>query len=427
MLYTRSVCERQMAKGVWRDQMRFWRFIANERVTVEKLIEGWCEQTQSTVRGRHVLAIQDTSEIKFSTTEDDRRELGKIGKGNSFGVLLHAMMAVDAETGSCLGLAGGKVWTRKGDVKVPHAERTLSDKESERWVTTAEQAKKVLAQARMITVINDREGDIYAHWARTPVDGVHLLSRVMHDHAVLGGGTLRQAVKRAPFCAKAVIDRPRRMDRRPRKAHLALRFGTVVLQRPRNTIEKNMPASVTLNFVEVIEQHAPKGAEPIHWLLLTTHAVASVADAWQIVAWYKQRWIIEQFFRSMKSQGLQIEDSQLGTADRLMKLVAIAARAAAVVIQLVQARTGADILPAGFAFSAEEIEVLETINKDLQGKTELQKNPHRKRSLAWAAWVIAKLGGWSGYASHRPPGPITFHNGLARFQVLVGGWRLKDA
>ena len=65
MLYTRSVCERQMAKGVWRDQMRFWRFIANERVTVEKLIEGWCEQTQSAVRGRHVLAIQDTSEIKF--------------------------------------------------------------------------------------------------------------------------------------------------------------------------------------------------------------------------------------------------------------------------------------------------------------------------------------------------------------------------
>jgi len=406
--------------------MRFWRFIVNERVTVENVIEGWSEQTREAVCGRHVLAIQDTSEIKFSTTPDDGRELGKIGKGNIFGVLLHAMMAVDAETGSCLGLAGGKVWTRKDDVKVPHAQRNLSDKESERWLTTAEQAKQVLAGARMITVINDREGDFYAHWARTPADRVHLLSRVMHDHALVDGRTLRQAVKRVPFSAKAVIDLPRRMDRGPRKAHVELRFGSVVLRRPKNTVEKDLPASVRLNFIEVIEQHPPKGAEPIHWLLLTTHAVTSVSDAWQIVAWYKQRWIIEQFFRSMKSQGLQIEDSQLQTAIRLIKLVAIAAKAAAVVIQLVQARNGADSLPAGFAFSAEEVEVLETINKNLQGKTELQKNPHRKHTLAWAAWVIAKLGGWSGYASHRPPGPITIHNGLAQFQVLVRGWRLQQ-
>src|SRR5260370_3400854 len=249
----------------------------------------------------------------------------------------------------------------------------------------------------------------------------------MHDHAVVEGGTLRQAVKRVPFSAKAVVELPRRMDRRPRKAHLALRFGTVVLRKPRNTKERDLPGSVTLNFVEVIEQHAPKGAEPIHWLLLTTHAVASVVDAWQLVAWYKRRWIIEQFFRSMKSQGLQIEDSQLESANRLMKLVAIAAKAAAVVIQLVQARNGEDILPAGFAFSAEEIEVLEAINKDLQGKTELQKNPHRKDTLAWAAWVVAKLGGWSGYASHKPPGPITFHNGLTHFQVLVGRRLLQQS
>src|SRR5947209_6221487 len=180
MLCARCVCVRRIAGGVWCQQMRFWRFIANERVTVRKLIDGWSEQTRVAVRDRHILAIQDTSDIKFSTTADDRRELGKVGKGNVFGVLLHAMMAVDADTGACLGLAGGKVWTRKGDVQVPHAQRTLADKESSRWVTTAEQAKDVLAQARMITVINDREGDFYAHWARTPGPGVHLLSRVMH-------------------------------------------------------------------------------------------------------------------------------------------------------------------------------------------------------------------------------------------------------
>ena len=77
--------------------MAFWRFVDNPRVTVEKLIEGWSQQTRSAVGGRHVLAIQDTSEITFSTTPKRRRGLGKVAKGNAHGVLLHAMLAVDAE------------------------------------------------------------------------------------------------------------------------------------------------------------------------------------------------------------------------------------------------------------------------------------------------------------------------------------------
>jgi hypothetical protein len=427
MLCARSSCVRRIAGGTWKQVMQFWRFLANERVTPEKLIEGWSEQTRQAVCGRHILAIQDSSDIKFSTTPQNRRGLGKVGKGNIFGVVLHAMMAVDADEGACLGLVGGKIWTRQGNVTVAHGQRPLADKESGRWLTTADQAKEVLAQARMITVINDREGDIYAHWARTPEADVHLVSRVMHDHAVVKGATLRQAVKRVGFTGKALIDLPKRLDRSARKAHLSLRFGAAVLQRPSNTIEKGLPESVALNFVEVIELHPPTGEKPVHWLLLTTHDVATVDDAWQIVAWYKRRWIIEQFFRSMKTEGLRIEDSELASADGLMKLVAIAAKAATIVIQLVQARNGESSLRADVAFSPEEIEVLEAINKDIQGKTALQKNPHRRKTLAWAAWIIAKLGGWTGYASHKPPGPITFHNGLARYQSFVGGWTLKNA
>ncbi len=232
--------------------MRFWRFVTNPRVTIEKLIEGWSEQTRDAVAGRHVLAIQDTSEIKFTTTEEDRRGLGRIKKGNAFGVLLHAMLAVDADTADCLGLVGGQLWTRDDAIKAPHGQRVLADKESARWITTAEQAKTVLAKARAITVINDREGDFYAHWARTPADHVDLLSRVMHDHGLVKGGTLRKAVKRVAFSAKAAIELPKRIDRRPRTAHLSLRFGTVVLKRPRNTVENDLPESVALNFVEVI-------------------------------------------------------------------------------------------------------------------------------------------------------------------------------
>ena len=406
--------------------MRFWRFLRNRRVTAEKLVEGWNEQTRQAVCGRHVLAIQDTSEIKFSTTEKTRRGLGKVGKGNAFGVLLHAMLAVDADSGACLGLVGGRIWTRKGDVDVPHAKRPLSQKESGRWIDTAEQAKEALSQARTITVVNDREGDFYAHWARTPEANVHHLSRVMHDHALVKGGTLRQTVKRVAYCAKAVIDVPKRVDRKSRQAHLSLRFGPVMLKRPTHTGEKDLPESVALNFVEAIELHPPKGAEPIHWLLLTTHEVTTVAQAWQIVAWYKQRWIIEQLFRSMKSQGLRIEDSQLQSAEGLIKIVAIAAKAAAIVIQLVQARNGGEELPADFAFSAEEIKALAVISKEYSSRTKLQSNPHNSATLAWAAWIIARLGGWNGYASQKPPGPITIHNGLDYFQKFFAGWSFKN-
>lgn len=426
MLCKRSVSVRRIAGSAWPRQMCFWRFLANPRVTTEQLIEGWSQQTRAAVRGRHVLAIQDSSDIKFSTTGERRRGLGKVGKGNVFGLILHAMMAIDADTGSCLGLVGGKIWTRSKDVKIPHAKRALADKESHRWLTTAEQAKNVLAQACMITIINDREGDLYAHWARTPEEGVHLLSRLMRDHALVKGGTLRHAVRHVPYCAKAVIDVPRRVDRPGRKAHLSLRFGAAVLKRPTHTGEKNLPESVALNFVEVVELNPPKGAKPVHWVLLTTHPVASAADAWRVVNWYKQRWIIEQFFRSMKNQGLRLEDSQLATAERLMKLTAIAARAAAIVIQLVQARHGGEELPAEFAFFPEEIDVLTAINTQIQGKTELQKNPHHPKTLPWAAWIIARLGGWTGYASHKPPGPITIHNGLKDFQKIVVGWNLQN-
>ena len=163
MVACANVCVRRLAQGRWSVQMRFWRFLANERVTVDKLIQGWSEQTRLAAAGRHVLAIQDTSEIKFRTADENRRGLGKIKRGNAFGVLLHPLIAVDAESGGVLGLAGGALWTRGEDVKTPHAQRRLEDKESARWIATAAQAQESLAAARMITIVDDREGDFYAH------------------------------------------------------------------------------------------------------------------------------------------------------------------------------------------------------------------------------------------------------------------------
>lgn len=426
MVLRETVCLRRLSGGDHSEEIRYGRFLGNEAVTVEGVIAGWSEQTRLAVAGRHVLALQDTSEIKFPTTPDNRRDLGRVKKGNCWGMLLHPMLAVDAENGTCLGLVGGKMWTRGPDELPPHAERPLSEKESRRWIETAQAAKPVLAGAGMVTFIADREGDFFVMWACVPEINRHLLSRVMHDHGLVGGGTLRQAVQEVAFCDTQVIELRERADRPARQAKLCLRYGEATIRKPKNLREKGLPEGVRLRWVEVIETDAPKDVEPLHWLMLTTHEVTSIAQAWQIVAWYKQRWVIEQFFRTLKQQGLKIEDSQLQSAARLEKLVAIAAKAAVIVIQLVQARNGGNDQSASLVFTPNEIDTLAALERRFKGKTRLQTNPYPKNSLAWAAWIIAKLGGWNGYASSKPPGPITFFNGLAYFRACADGWALRD-
>jgi len=392
---------------------------------LEALLAGWGEQTAVAAAGRHVLAIQDTSEINFKTKPERRRGLGEIGKGVGRGLLLHAMLALDAESDACLGLVAGKIWTRQGRVRVSHDKRPLEKKESERWVSTANRAKDVLAAAAMVTVIDDREGDIYAKWAGVAAANFHLLSRCMHDRVLANGESMFATAASWSILDHATIDVVARADRPARKAKLALRFGPVTLKRPQGT-SRALPATVDLTLIEVVEVDPPADVEPLHWYLLTTHKAKNAAAAWQIVNWYKKRWTIEQLFRILKTQGLQLEDSRIETADRLLKLTAIAAKAAAFTLQLVQARDGRSAEPASNAFNETQIQVLTALAADYEGTTRLQSNPHPKQSLAWAAWIIARLGGWDGYPRTKP-GPITMKHGLQYFLGVAHAWQaLKD-
>jgi len=418
------VCLRQLAEGARHDIVGFGRFLSNERVTVDALIEGWGEATSRACEGRHILAIQDTSEINFTTTAKHRRGLGEIGKGNGCGLLLHPMLAVDAESGNLLGLVAGRIWTRTGRIEVARAARLVKDKEIECWLSTGEAAKSVLAAATMVTEVSDRESDFYAKWASLPEPGFHILTRARHDRPVVGGGKL-STVAKLP-AGEAVIELRAQPGRPARTARLVASFAQVEVKRPKNTIEKGLAKTVAVSVVEVAEVDAAPGVKPIFWRLLTTHPVEDAAMAWQVIGWYRQRWIIEQFFRTLKLQGLRLEDSQLESADRLLKLSAMAASAACEIMQLVQARDGKSGEDARIVFTPPEIETLHALVRKLEGKTALQKNPHRPESLAWAAWVIAKLGGWDGYPRSKPPGPITFRNGLEHFKSIAQGWTLRD-
>lgn len=431
-----TTCLRRLARGKDEVERRFGRLLRNPNVTVERIVAGWGEETASAAAGRHILAIQDTSEINFKTSEGHRRGLGSIGKGVGRGLLLHPMLAVDAATRDCLGLVGGNIWTRaeaaprprgkNGKKKKDNKARSLSEKESRYWVETAQAAKSVLSAAAMVTMVADRESDIYQMWALVPGPNVHVLGRVYHDRNLVGGGTLLSAARSWPVRATRSITLREREDRPERKADVELRVGSVTIPRPRAAREPGLPDQVTLTLIELTEPNPPEGAEAVVWRLLTTHAASDAEAAWQIVEWYKARWTIEQFFRTLKKQGFQIEDSQVETASSLLKLVAIAARAAVIVLQLTHARDGNCSLPAPLVFAPQELAVLDVLNADYNKPTQNRRNPHPHRSLPWAAWIIGRLGGWNGYQSSKPPGPITFKNGLDILRTMAAGWALRD-
>ena len=423
MVLRKTVCLRRLG-GHRRGEERAGRFFANRKVTAAKIVEGWSMLTGAACAGRHVLAIQDTTEVKFPTTAQRRRGLGPVKHGNTYGVLVHAMIAVDASTTACLGLVGGEVWTRPGVVTEHHRDRPLIERESRRWLATAERAKEVLQPAAMITVVADREGDIYPTWACLPPAGVHLLTRAMVDRRLVGGGTLFAAAAGFAVAGRRQIELPARQpDRAKRTAIVALRFGEVEIYRPRDEQDRTLAATVRLRLVDVCEVDPPEGAEPLHWRLVSTHKITDAAHAWQVVGWYQARWIIEQLFRVMKSQGLQLEDSQLATGERLVKLAAAATKAACIDMQLVQERDGKDQLPASTIFAEPEIETLAALSPTLEGSTERQQNLHPVASLAWAAWIIARLGGWNCY--YKPPGPITMRRGMEQFYPIHRGRQLE--
>jgi hypothetical protein len=409
MVLRKTVCLRRLG-GHRRGEERAGRFFANPKVTAAKIVEGWSAQTGTACAGRHVLAIQDTTEVKFPTTAQRRRGLGPVKQGNTYGVLVHASLpsrkrgiAVDATTTACLGLVGGEVWTRPGLVTEPHRNRPFVDRESHRWLATAERANEVLRPAAGVTVIADREGDIYPNWASLPQAGVHQLTRAMVDRRLIDGGTLFDAAAGFAVAGRRRIELPARQpDRTRRTAVVELRFGEVEIRRPRDERNHTLAATVRLRLVDVCEVEPPDGVEPLHWRLVTTHEIADATKAWQVVAWYQDRWIIEQLFRVMKSQGLQLEASQIASGERLVKLAATTA--ACIDMQLVQERDGKDQLPASIIFTEPEIETLEALSPTLEGKTERQQDLHPVASLAWAAWIIARLGGWNRY--YKPPGPI---------------------
>ncbi len=356
--------------------------------------------------GRRVLAIQDTTVIRSS------------GGG---GLYLHPVLIVDADEGAILGLADARFLERDQGERASRRDRPVAAKESQRWLDGAKQAAEVCAGAAQVTVIADRESDIFAAFALRPA-GTDLLVRCAHDRSLEDGGRLFATVDSLPVMGRVMLDLPAKPGRKARQARLAIRFTRVELARPRSGVMDDLPKSVSLTLVDVREIDPPSG-EAVHWRLLTTDTVGDMTEALAVVDLYRRRWAIEQLFRTLKTQGFDIEGVRVADTAPLSRLAMAALIAAVTVQQLVHARDGiqgpAPLRPMIDAFDPDDATLLEAFCAKLEGKTERQKNPHPKASLAYAAWVCARLGGWTGY--YGKPGPLVILQGWLDFQAAKRG------
>jgi hypothetical protein len=368
-------------------------------------------RTAVRVQGRHVVAVQDTTSLR---DDGDQRSLH-----------LHPTIALDGVDGSLIGLVDAQLLRRSGGQRRRSGRRAFADKESRRWLdATRAAAGLIAAGAASVTVVADREGDVYEEFALRPPE-VDLVIRVQQNRCLSDGGLLYDRTADLPELGRETIEVPAGPGRAARGAVLSLHACAVCIRRPQQSTAAEtqaLPAAVALWYVEAREIDAPAGAAPAHWRLLTTYPVPHLAAAKQITRLYRMRWNIEQVFRVMKTKGFDIEASLLDDGHAFENLAMAVLIAAIAVMQMVRARDGAAGRPAIDVFDADDLAAIARISASLEGKTAKQKNPHPPGTLAYAAWVCGRLGGWNGY--YGTYGPITIHNGYVRLRNILYGCTL---
>lgn len=375
----------------------------------------------------HVLLVEDTSDFDFSQLSGrldlDDPDLGPTFHSSSLGFLLHPTLAIDACSGIPLGFPFVRAWNRDKDAvkkrEREYQKKPIKDKESYRWIESAVESGKLIPAGIKKTVIADRESDVYDVIVGIQETGSDLLIRSSANRRLSDEEmTLQEKMKSLPGMHVYKLQVKGNHSRKNREAVMELRYGEVTLERP-HSASADSPGCITVNCVHVIErgESTPVNESPIEWRLLTTHPVSSVEQAMQVVEWYKQRWYIEEVFRLLKTRGMQVESVQMERGVALKKITMLALVAALKIMTLkLSFDRELEEKEACITFSRGETRVLEILQRKMEGKTIKQKNPFKHLSLPWAAWIIARLGGWNGYSSTSRPGYITFSQGFQRFQ-----------
>ena len=421
------------------ERIAAYRLINNRRLTMDEMIDRLAKNCAQGCSGlSHLLCIQDTTEVAFSHEGRLSLEDKDFGYGTSeseqYCIFAHPCMVVDAASRMPVGFSHMRVWSRdRADARKKKQKRgslKLEQKESFRWVEAASRSASVLPPGVRKTMVSDRESDIYSAMCMTVGSGCDFLIRSVHDRPVdcdVDGGSmgLKEYMQSLPVASEYEVHLRGHKGRKARTAKMTVRFAKVTFCKNDKCLD-NVPERLSCYCVHAVEAPStvPAGEEPIEWRLLTSHVVDTAEHAVECVEWYKCRWFIEELFRVCKSQGFRIESVQLESGAAIKKLIVLTMYAALRCVTLKRAYDEQDeAVPASHMFNDNEQELLSLEMERLHQRSPKAldgRNPFREHSLPWAAWIIARLGGWSGYVkAHGKPGYITMKEGLDRFNQHI--------
>jgi hypothetical protein len=415
-------------------------FFDNPKVTFDKVLQPHIDATQQRIAEHEVvLFVQDTTEIDVTRPEQQVVGAGPMDSVSRRGAYLHLMEAFTAD-GTPLGAVWAEAWTRDDEYfSKPRQEKRrrrkalpIEEKESFRWLEGLRHARQAAQQFPQVQCIcvGDSEADIYHLFAEPRGEQpVHWLIRACQERKAENAdgsqGVIRDCVLANPVLftneisvrgrqAKTACEtRTRRQSRESRTAEVEVRAARVTLQPPADSDRALPPVSV--NVVLVRESNPPAGEDPVEWILLTTLPIDTVEDVREIIQYYGVRWMIEVFFRTLKS-GCRVEERRFEHIDRLLPCLAvylIVAWRTLMVCRLGRSCPDADCEA---VFEPSE---WKSVWMAIHRKAPPRKSP----KLADMLRLIGQLGGYVNRANRTDlPGPQTIWLGMQRMRDLAWAW-----
>lgn len=400
-----------------------YRFMDNEKSTMENILKSHYKATVNRIKGeKTVLAVQDTTSLNYSL-HPATENLGPIGSmGNDvIGLMVHDTVAFNLE-GTPLGLVDVQSWSR--DIKEYGKKHRchqlpIEEKESRKWLISFKAAAEVQAQCpdTFVVSVGDREADIYELFelAQKNPEGPKLLIRAEHDRALLNDQKhlwdymLNQAVS---GIQKIIV--PRKGSQPSREAELEIRYGLAELKPPRG---KKTSSNIKVWVILACEKEPIETVTPLEWMLITTIPINTFEESVEKLGWYTKRWGIEVYHKTLKS-GCQIEQRQLGSADRIEACLAIDMVVAWRIYHLTKLGREIPDVPCTVFFEESEWKAL------VAYKTKNPIPPSSPPSLREAVHMVASLGGFLGRKSDGNPGTKTLWLGIQRLDDITAMWNI---
>ena len=408
----------------WAAVKATYRLLDNAKVSNEKIYAPHYARTHARLVGHvRVLAVQDTTLLDFST-HPATQGLGAIGtaKQKSRGMVMHSALMMTPQ-GLSLGMGSQHIWVRGEEIQP--AERTvrrqqpIEEKESYKWLQALTQVMKIVPHGTQVVHVGDSESDVYELFLHAQTLHSELLVRAAQNRKVVAPevGLLWQTMNKLPVQGHRLLTLPKRKQHPARTADLTIRFAPLTLNPPQRPAEK-LPA-FSLYAILVHEESPPAGVEPVEWLLLTTVAVENLAQAQEQIDWYCQRWQIEIYHKTLKS-GCRIEASQLETAQRLTRLIALYSLIAWRLLWLTHLARQQPEAPCTHVLAEHEWRALYAHSK--RSTTPAPRPPTLAEALLW----IARLGGFLARRGDGAPGVTVIWRGWQRLNDIADTWRLLN-